>query len=100
MIVKCPYCLKVKTINETDKNKQVRCSLRDGGCGKKYYIRKNTVLNNETIKVSNINGEPINIDLSILRAFYRIFTTKSHRGTKQDLIGLIILYLRSELGKL
>lgn len=44
MQVNCPECLQIKTIDKTDKNIQVRCSLREGGCGARYYIKTNTVL--------------------------------------------------------
>ena len=43
MIVNCPDCLKIKTIDKTNKNIQVRCSKRDGGCGSRYYIKTNTI---------------------------------------------------------
>jgi len=103
MIVQCPKCLNKKTINKTNNNIQVRCSVRDSGCGEKYYTKFNTVLFNKTngiISIENIDGMPTTIDLSILRAFYKIFTGRAHRGTKEDLLSLIIVYLRSELGKL
>ena len=51
MQVNCPNCLQIKTINKTNKNIQVRCSLRDGGCGAKYYIKTNTIT---SIKIKKI----------------------------------------------
>ena len=53
MTARCPNCLKIKTINKTDKNVQVRCTKRDGGCGAKYYTQKNIVLEKKTIIKTN-----------------------------------------------
>lgn len=53
MEVKCPECLTIKTIDKTDKNIQVRCSKTEGGCGAKYYIKKNIVLKKQDKQDNN-----------------------------------------------
>lgn len=92
MQVACPKCLNRKTILKTNKNFQVRCSIRDSGCGNKYYTNKNIVLSSKTVnKPYNSRWDPSN--LSILRTFYYFLTGKNHRGEKVDLIELLILEL-------
>ena len=50
MKVKCPICETIKTIDKTDKNIQVRCGKRDGGCGDRFYIKDNIVLEKPMVK--------------------------------------------------
>lgn len=50
MKVKCPHCKTIKTIDKTNKNVQVRCSKREGGCGERFYIKDNIVLEKKTIE--------------------------------------------------
>ena len=50
MKVRCPHCETIKTIDKTDKNIQVRCSKREGGCGERYYIKDNIVLEKSMVE--------------------------------------------------
>lgn len=117
-LIQCPDCGSLQPFNGKLKPRaHTRCSA----CKKDLYVMSNIVptdyndnadiqisileTNNYTdsegnIYVENADGKPTTIDLSILRAFYKIFTGRPHRGTKEDCISLIIVYLRSELGKL
>ena len=117
-LVSCPECGHIQPYGgKLVPRSHSRCSI----CKKDFYIAKNimpTDYNDNTdrqielfetdnytdsegnIYVENADGVPTTIDLSILRAFYKIFTGRAHRGTKEDLLSLIIVYLRSELGKL
>jgi len=91
MKVKCPHCLTIKTIDKTNKNKQVRCSKREGGCGEKFYTLKNIVLEkpivktviktNETIKIPTIkmNGT---VKTLIIALNYAINTIKNKKPVK------------------
>lgn len=117
-LVQCPDCGGVQPFN--GKLRPLAHS-RCGACKFDFYIMKNLIptdyndnadkqtsimeTDNYTdsegnIYVENTDGLPTTIDLSILRAFYKIFTKRAHRGTKEDLLSLIIVYLRSELNKL
>lgn len=59
MKVKCPHCKTIKTINKTDKNKQVRCSKREGGCGERFYVKENIVLEKKTIEKKDETNKTI-----------------------------------------
>lgn len=52
MKVLCPHCETIKTIDKTIENKQVRCGKREGGCGERFYIKENIVLEKETIGIN------------------------------------------------
>ena len=117
-LIQCPDCGNLQPFNGTLKPRaHTRCSA----CKKDFYVMNNimptdynfsadkqiSILETDNytdlegnIYVENADGMPTTIDLSILRAFYKIFTGRAHRGTKEDLLSLIIVYLRSELGKL
>ena len=117
-LIQCPDCGNIQSFNGNLKPRaHTRCSV----CKKDFYVMSNimpTDYNDNADKVfiqdivdtytdlegniyvENADGMPTTIDLSILRAFYKIFTGRAHRGTKEDLLSLIIVYLRSELGKL
>lgn len=51
MMVNCPECLQIRTINRTDRNVRVRCKIREGGCGARYYTKNNIVLSIRKIYV-------------------------------------------------
>ena len=43
----CPHCGATRTIvpkNGTQENIRIRCSKREGGCGKLFYSKNNTVI--------------------------------------------------------
>ncbi len=45
--VVCPNCGITRTIvlqNGTQENKRIRCSIKNGGCGKLFYSKKNIVI--------------------------------------------------------
>ena len=69
MEVKCPECLTIKTIDKTNDNIQVRCSKKEGGCGHKFYIKKNIVLkkqdNNKTVYETRARNPPSRISVEI-----------------------------------
>ena len=108
--VLCPKCGTNRTINGTEK--RVRCKNRE--CGARFYTLSNmfvpftvplvdqTLTDTFTDTIGNIyiDGVPSTIDLTILRAFYKIFTGKSIRDPKKETIEKIILYLRREKSKL
>ena len=117
-LIQCEDCGNVQPFNGKLKPRaHTRCSA----CKKDLYVIKNIVPTDYNdnadkvfiqglvdtftdikgnIYVESADGKPTTIDLSILRAFYKVFTGRAHRGTKEDLLSLIIVYLRSELGKL
>ena len=106
----CPRCGTNRSIKGTEK--RVRCKNRE--CGARFYTLSNkfvplfvplvdqTIVDTYTDKEGDIyiNGVPTTIDLTILRAFYKIFTGKSIRDTKRDTIEKIIIYLAIEKSKL
>ena len=108
--VLCPKCGTNRSINGTEK--RVRCKNRE--CGARFYTLSNKFVPfavplvdqtiTDTVTYANgdiyIDGIPATIDLTILRAFYKIFTGKSIRDTKKETIEKTIRYLRLELGKL
>lgn len=61
MKVRCPYCKTIKTIDKTDKNIQVRCSKREGGCGERFYVKENIVLEKETFDKKDETNKTIKI---------------------------------------
>ena len=74
MKVKCPNCKTIKTIDKTEKNIQVRCSKRERGCGERFYIKDNIVLEektNETKDKTIILNEPKIEDLTLGYDFNR-----------------------------
>lgn len=108
--VLCPKCGTNRSINGTEK--RVRCKNRE--CGARYYTLSNmfvpftvplvdqTITDTSTDKERNIyiNGVPTTIDMTILRAFYKIFTGTSIRDPKKETIEKIMMFLKKELIKL
>ena len=68
--VKCPHCKTIKTIDKTDKNIQVRCSKREGGCGERFYTENNVYLepkiktDKTRFKTNMTKKEVVNLDIT------------------------------------
>jgi len=92
MKVRCPHCKTIKTIDKTDKNIQVRCGKRGGGCGERFYVKENIVLEkeenktmiktNKTIKPRFLNHNG-SLESLIICVTYGINTIKNKKQVKE-----------------
>ena len=106
LIVKCPNCGTKKLFDGTIEdhiNTRVRCSKKAGGCGERYYSKKNiikdvgqngTKLNFNIIPEKVVNyAKEISFESDDIRYFLKKIKGQTFRGNDMDAYEELLFYL-------